>query len=454
MPHSDSLQNDLRRQWLEKLKASLDAVSPTKQGALHIGIIGALGTGDVGDEAMLLSFIRELREINPEYKVSVFSVNPSLTENYTGIPCEPTAHAWHAPRKNPLATILVIADRVEEILTKSLPILRRQKEVNRGQWIARLIHLSVLRRARRLGKKMRDRGILAGRGSLQSHIRQISNLDALIFLGGGYINSWHVKANSYLYLLSAVVAFELGTPVMGTGMNLGPFNSFDLGRIAPILKRFSLIGLRDDRESVKALKFMDIYSPRKHSYSNDDAINLPATSDPELEKWTADVGPYISLHAHYWRLTPIQWLDFAAKLAKVVDALIADTGYSIVMLPMIFGPSSELFDARALRDIAEHCVNSTSMRMAPNNLGPEQLRYLYGKAASAIVCRHHSMVFSLAAGVPTTALYFDAYYRQKMVGVASSFGNLCTVVDAIASSADEIKHDVVRRLPAIISDNP
>jgi polysaccharide pyruvyl transferase WcaK-like protein len=192
---------------------------------------------------------------------------------------------------------------------------------------------------------------------------------------------------------------------------------------------------------------MGIYSPDKHHYSSDDALNLSASTDTALERWIADVGPYISLHAHYWRLTPDEWQSFSHRLAQALDTLISRTGYRVVMLPMIFGPSHELFDARALLDIAEQCKTPEKILMAPGDLKPKQLRLLYGRAASAIVCRHHSMVFSLAAGVPTTALYFDAYYRQKIQGVAKRFGDLCSVLDAASCTAESIAENVLGRLP-------
>lgn len=440
-----------REQWLDRLGAWLERnARPVAERPLRVGILGALGTGDVGDEAMLVSLREEIKAIRADTSFTVFSIHPETTTGYTGIPCRPTAHAWYAPRRNVLAAVAAVADRIEAGLTAAVPALRGRAEIDRGQWMLRLAFLAVLARARRLARRLDARGTLNGEGALAAHVRDVRELDLLIYLGGGYLNSWHVKADTYLYLLSAVVATELGIPVAGSGMNLGPFNEFDARRVGEILRDFSLVGLRDRRESVQALESMGLCTADRHGYSGDDAIRLAPEASPELERWAAEHTPYIALHAHYWRLSPADWRQFSAKLAKAVDAVVERSGLPVVMLPMTFGPSHELFDVRALRDIAGQCVNSDRIVSPPGELTSGQLRYLYGLASSAIVCRHHAMVFSLAAGVPTTALYFDRYYRQKILGVSEPFGDLCAPLDATTCSAQDIEQSVLRRLPGSV----
>jgi polysaccharide pyruvyl transferase WcaK-like protein len=413
---------------------------------MRIGIIGALGTGDVGDEAMLIALLGELRNLEGDSEFVVFSLNPELTECYTGISCLTTAHAWNSRRRNPIAILTSAAFWLENKFSALVPVRFRRNEVNRGQWTARFVYLGLLKRARKLAAKFDRTGQLSGKNILHKHILDISSVDVLIYLGGGYINSWHVKAQSYLYLISSVVAVELGIPVIGTGMNLGPFNSFDSNRISPILKKFSLIGVRDEQQSIQALKEMGIYSESKHYFSGDDAMNLPPRSDPALSSWADQASPYVSLHVHYWRLSEGDWRHFSKKIATVVDSIISKADINIVMLPMIFGPKAAPFDARALTDIAEQCAHSDRILMAPEHLSPHNLRYLYGRSSCALVCRHHSMVFSLAADVPTTALAFDEYYQQKLIGIASRRGDICEVLDAFATSAEQIEESILRRL--------
>jgi polysaccharide pyruvyl transferase WcaK-like protein len=437
----------IRLQWLDRLREFLDSEVVAKPGhPKRIGILGALGTGDVGDEAMLIALLGELRNLDSDFEFAVFSLNPGLTESYTGISCLPTAHEWNSRRKNPVAFLTSAAFWLENKISALVPVRFRRNEVDRGQWIARLVYLGLLKRARKLSVRFDGTGRPGGNSILHKHIQDVSSVDVLIYLGGGYINSWHVKAQSYLYPVSSAVAVELGIPVIGTGMNLGPFNTFDSNQISPILKQFALIGLRDEQQSIQALKKMGIYSETKHYFSSDDATNLRPKSDLELSKWADQASPYISLHVHYWRLSESDWLDFSRKIATVVDSIISKAEMNVVMLPMIFGPKAGAFDARALRDVADQCSHSDRILMAPQNLSSQYLRYLYGRASCALVCRHHSMVFSLAADVPTTALAYDDYYRQKLFGIASRCADDCEVLDALTSSVEQIEESILRHL--------
>jgi polysaccharide pyruvyl transferase WcaK-like protein len=434
----------IRLQWLDRLREFIDSEVKAKPGdAKRIGILGALGTGDVGDEAMLIALLGELRDLDSDFEFAVFSLNPELTECYTGIPCLPTAHAWNSRRRNPIAVLTSAAFWLEGKFSALVPVRFRRDEVDRGQWVARLVYLGLLKRARKLAARFNRTGLLGGSGILREHISDISSVDVLIYLGGGYINSWHVKAQSYLYLISSAVAVELDIPVMGTGMNLGPFNTFDSNHISPILKRFSLIGIRDEQQSIRALKDMGIYCETAHYFSSDDATNLCPQSNPTLLEWADQFSPYIALHVHYWRLSDRDWQNFSRKIAAVADSIISKAGINIVMIPMIFGPKAPAFDARALKDVADQCKHSNRILMAPENLTPQNLRYLYGRASCALVCRHHSMVFSLAADVPTTALAYDEYYRQKLFGIASHCPDNCEVLDALTCSAEQIEESVL-----------
>jgi len=436
-----------RLQWLDRVRELIDCEVKAKPGEpMRIGILGALGTGDVGDEAMLIALLGELRKLESDSEFAVFSLNPKLTESYTGISCLPMAHAWNSRRKNPIAILTNAAFWLESKFSALVPIRFRRSEVNRGQWTARFVYLGLLKRARRLAAEFNRTGHLGGNSILRKHISDISSVDVLIYLGGGYINSWHVKAQSYLYLISSVVAVELGIPVIGTGLNLGPFNTFDLNHISPILKKFSLIGVRDEQQSIQALKEMGIYSESKHYFSSDDATNLPPKFDQALSQWADQASPYISLHVHYWRLSECDWQHFSRKIATVIESIISKADINIVMLPMIFGHNTAAFDARALTDIADQCAHSDRILMAPEHLTPQNLRYLYGRASRALVCRHHSMVFSLAADVPTTALAYDEYYQQKLFGIASRRGDICELLDAFTTSAEQIEESVLRQL--------
>jgi hypothetical protein len=134
----------IRLQWLDRLREFIDSEVKAKPGdAKRIGILGALGTGDVGDEAMLIALLGELRDLDSDFEFAVFSLNPELTECYTGIPCLPTAHAWNSRRRNPIAVLTSAAFWLEGKFSALVPVRFRRDEVDRGQWVARLVYLEI-----------------------------------------------------------------------------------------------------------------------------------------------------------------------------------------------------------------------------------------------------------------------------------------------------------------------
>jgi polysaccharide pyruvyl transferase WcaK-like protein len=433
-----------RSLWLDLLANRLQRIHPDKDIA-RIGILGALGTGDVGDEAMLVSLLTELEARLENVDFTVFTIVPERTFRYTGIRGVPTAHDWFRPRESVAVAAASVASRLERFIT-GLPGLRSLPETDRNGWVLRFIYRELIKQACAVAAAKRHVWSAKRYRRLARHIEDLSGLHALVYLGGGYINSWHVKADCYVYLLSAAVAQTLHIPVFGSGMNLGPFNNFDRKHLAPILRRFELIGIRDWDESVRELNRMGIFSEDKHHFSTDDAINLTPTSNGPINDFVANAGPYLALHVHYWRMSDSEWSAFAGELAQAVDGIIERSGRSVIMIPMLFGPNRHEGDAAALRDIAKRCHYHDRMFMAPDNLSPGQLKTLFGRADGALVTRHHAMVFSVTSGVPTVALYFDDYYRMKIVGVAGQFGDLCIPVNVQGWQCTDVIEALASRL--------
>jgi polysaccharide pyruvyl transferase WcaK-like protein len=279
---------------------------------------------------------------------------------------------------------------------------------------------------------------LPGKSPLEVHVNDLADVDALLLLGGGYLNSWHVKASSYLYAISADAAADLNKPVFGTGLNLGPFNSIDSRRLSRTLRRFDLIGVRDRRESFAWLHAHGFLDPAIHRFSQDDAIGLVPTSEgrEDLELLVAHLHPYIALQAHFWRLDETASDRLLATLADAAEQLVRRSGLRVLLIPMTFGNR-----ARSDRDVLSHLPIDEGLKehivMAPDGLSPQQLKYLFANASGAIVTRHHGMMFALSAGVRCQAIILDPYYRQKLEGVAADFGELCTLLPlaSLSSSA-------------------
>jgi polysaccharide pyruvyl transferase WcaK-like protein len=428
-----------RADWLEHLTGSLKRITPRSGPHLKIGIVGALGTGDVGDEAMLCSFMAELEARLGKPTLIVFSMGPAVTKAYVGIECLPTAHRWMAERESLARKITSALHRVESGLTRILGRFLSIPEIIRDGWACRISFRMVTRRARAMARGLEQGSGLRSDGFLADHVRVISELDALIYLGGGYLNSWHVKADTYLFLLSAEVALELGIPTYASGINLGPLNRLDRRWVAPVLNRFELIGCRDRKQSFELAEAMGIRADGRLHYSSDDAICLASEPTTALEKLVSDLGSYLALQVHYWRLDDTRWHAFVNRLADAVQNYACARHLAVLMIPMTFGESAEAFDQAALLEVAALAGSGVRFELAPPNCRPSELKFLFGMAASALVTRHHAMVFSVASGVRTVAISYDQYYRQKLDGVAEDFGEICEVVDCSLSAAEIVR---------------
>jgi polysaccharide pyruvyl transferase WcaK-like protein len=418
-----------REEWLELLAGRLAEAAGREAGrALHVGVIGALGAHDVGDEAMLVGLSAELRDRLPGIQFTVFSTRPSVTEAYLGVDALPTLHRWVFDRRRPGALALYGLDRLESHLTCVLRWLLPLREEWCGGWVYRGAFAALERRVRRLAQSAVTDGRSLPDTLIGRHVAALQRLDALIMLGGGYLNSWHVKAASYLYSITVDAAVDLGKPVFGSGLNLGPFNGYDLRRLAHTLRRYELIGLRDQQESLAALRAMGIFDGRIHRFSQDDAIGLEtsALGDTGLTRLVAEWRPYVVLQAHLWRTGREDCDRLFGAMAEVVDRIVA-SGRRVLLVPMTFGDRPRS-DRVALEGIRALCTSTDSVRHAPAGLRPEQLKYLFAQSEGAVVTRHHGMVFALGAGVRCVAVVLDSYYRQKLAGVAAAYGARCSLV--------------------------
>ena len=81
-----------------------------------------------------------------------------------------------------------------------------------------------------------------------------------------------------------------------------------------------------------------------------------------------------------------------------------------------------------LETLRRRSGHASRYMMAPDHLKPEQLKFLFSRARTAVVSRHHAMVFSITCGVPCTAIVLDPYYHMKLRGVADDYPGLATLV--------------------------
>lgn len=437
---------DARDQWCGELRKHLSQlVQQSTDSPAKIGIIGALGCHDVGDEAMLLSMMDLYKDWFPQAELTIFSIRPEVTENYIGIQAQQTLHRVFFNRGNLISWLMACIDAFEHLIWRILKKFFRVPETWCDGWALRMYFILLGAYTNWQTRRAVKGSSLFLLRSIRKHIQQLQNIDVLIFLGGGYINSWHVKARIYPYLTTAIAAKALGKPIVGSGLNLGPFNSFDRWMVGKALEKIELIGLRDFNESVSHLQAMNV-SRDKIFFSSDDAISLRGSSlgDREVESLIANNQPYLAVQVHKWLLSTRGQLRLFELFARSIDSLVLRYGLNVIMLSMNFGSNNG--DRACLSEIKCRCSHKNQIVVVEKDLLPQQLKLLFANAELTLCTRHHSLVFSVSAGVPTIVISFDQYYRTKLKGVSKEFADTSTILEFQNCAEDNVLSAADRHL--------
>ncbi|MBE3128286.1 MAG: polysaccharide pyruvyl transferase family protein [Actinobacteria bacterium] len=426
-----------RRNWEEILYRKLmQYVSSPSE--FHIGIIGALGSNDVGDEAMLCAMMDTFKNWWSSARITVFSNRPEVTNTYLGISSKSTLYRVLNNRKSLLSWFLHSINKLEDVLiTNFLKSALKLKETSCSGWFFRVCYMILSLYVYFVAKQIAKGRKIFFKNLITEHLEALKDLDVLVFLGGGYLNSWHVKANIYPYILSAKCAIIFSKPIFATGLNLGPFNRFDKLQIGKIIKEFELIGVRDSNESFKILSDLKV-EKNKFYFSSDDAITLKSSSlnNEELEDFVRTKYPYLNVQIHLWRLKNKQAEYLMYSVAKAIDSVIKELDLNVVMIPMQFG-KEPVKDRVTMENIRQMCHFKNKIIMAPKYLRPEQLKFIFSYGQATLCTRHHSMVFSLGEGVPMCVIELDEYYRMKLFGIAQEFPNICRIISINQEELDK-----------------
>jgi polysaccharide pyruvyl transferase WcaK-like protein len=175
---------------------------------------------------------------------------------------------------------------------------------------------------------------------------------------------------------------------------------------------------------------MGIFAAERHMFSSDDAVSLPATplGDGRLDALVKGIGAYVAVQLHYWHMPPAHVERLLGGVAEALDRMVEKRGCSVLMIPMTFGDRARS-DRALLEELRRRSAHPGRFHMAPDDLKPQQLKYLFGQASSAVVSRHHAMVFSITSGVHCAAIVLDPYYRMKLRGVADDYPGLAVLLE-------------------------
>jgi polysaccharide pyruvyl transferase WcaK-like protein len=274
--------------------------------------------------------------------------------------------------------------------------------------------------------------IVAGKGLLAlrrdwfaapTYIRAVTRADLVVASGAGvFTDAFLENAGGVLDTLE--LALRHNVPAAAFGQGIGPVsNPALLRRLAEILPRLDLIGLRERRESARLLDAFGV-KPEQVIVTGDDAIEMAARgAQPEL-------GEAIGVNVRVAR--------YAGVTASGVDAIRPAVRRAAQRLaaPLVAVPiahHSDCHDGVAIRAVLADDDEAASPIV---DLGtPARAIAEVSRCRVVVTGSYHAAVFALAQGIPVIAIAATEYYRAKFAGLAELFGSGCTIVTNHSSSA-------------------
>jgi polysaccharide pyruvyl transferase WcaK-like protein len=127
--------------------------------------------------------------------------------------------------------------------------------------------------------------------------------------------------------------------------------------------------------------------------------------------------------------------EMAARLTSTLLELTGDLlsrGYSIVLIPQLFGGAQAIDERRLLERITG--LDSKRIQLLPSDIDSFGQQALIARLFCVISMRYHQVVFAAKAGIP----FISVYYEHKAKGFAQKTGMGDFSIDVQDVTADEI----------------
>lgn len=394
---------------------------------IRIGILGHVGNENLGDEAIIVAVIQNIRRRWPEVEICGFTSVPADTEERHGILSFPIRRGTSTKR---LASPLVgkstaygqptdssLLQRMKN-LVKLIPIL---SSVARSIW-------QVLETVPEIGREVRF---------LLDCRQRTKGLDLLIFAGSHQLNDFvgGPWAFPYTVLKWTLLARAAGAKVVFLSLGAGPIDTW-LGRrfIRRALKLASYRSYRDEtaKQVVDSL----------HLFKKDRVVpDLAFSLDwPHASKKGARIGgPVVGinplpLYAEYWYTRDEKMYEtYIRKLARFADWLV-DRGCEVRFIP-----TQLKVDPAVIEDVRRRMTQNgerehDKLISEPTILCLDDLLSALAELDLMVATRYHGILLSLALNKPVLAIA----YHKKSRDLMSWLGQGNYVVDGDTFSVESL----------------
>jgi coenzyme F420 hydrogenase subunit beta len=397
---------------IEMIQSVLNTIRKERKKEIHLtkgktdvlytaGFVGS----NVGDEAQLLANLELWKKFAPEKKITILSPNPDITKRYGDYEIIRASRNCFFGFKN------VAYAGIGESEFFEIYFYIKYIYIKLNAILLKHLHITLCNKdAEKLLKKLKESNVL--------HIG-----------GGGFLTG---KTSSRLFDYMALIrlAKYFKTDIILSGQTIGVWKKRSHKKWAKNLRYAKFIGLRDKKQSRDDLREIGI-DEEKIFDTFDDALFYKVNSVNTKKK-------YVVVNAHFWNTKYEKMKDSIIKIAKLCD-YINEKGYKIYLVSMTPSDKEALFAIQ---------VNmNTNATIFENITDPEKTVSIIKNASFCITMKHHPIIFAMAGGVPTIALYYDEYYKHKNIGAMILFDQekyTLSIIDADIKSLMVMIDDIIK----------
>ncbi|MGN1153299.1 MAG: polysaccharide pyruvyl transferase family protein [Candidatus Gastranaerophilaceae bacterium] len=354
----------------------------------RILVVGGYGYGNTGDEAQCAETLGILTNRYSGYQILNLSPNVEYS------------HETHPKFQHDFASRVLFFNQGRKNDCFSI----NKSIINKVQFIFKsiLIYLNAF-----LVKH--DLPTVLINASVSKLLYDLKTSSLLYFCGGGYLTG---RTQSRLWdgVLLCRLAHIFNTPVVMSGQTIGiwrtAFNRF----IAKWgFKHVKLISVRDDKFSLTDLEKIGLKGEIYFS-THDDALFCEKSEQPQV-----DTGNYITINFHYWQMSNHEKTLYLKKLNKIINLIIQNTDYNIVLIPMV------RTDNDAMKDYVKKYPNSR-IKIFEYDYDFRKIRRVIADSKICVTMKHHPIIFAMGESIPVISLINNDYYLHKNLGALLQYG--------------------------------
>ena len=274
-----------------------------------------------------------------------------------------------------------------------------------------------------------------------SLIEIMPHMDAFWVVGGGNINDIWIEHTFWKMAIACMFKWQK-KKVVFSGQGIGPVEKLSTRIITKmILKNITIMSVRE-KYSYDLLINLNPGILNKVKLVGDDALfNFTFSSDV-----ITNLPPkYIVFNMRFseYSSKDITLLTRCAHLLDTLGECYPD--YHFILVPFALNKEdSDIITAqKILREIKEIQNRIIIVR---ENISLESIKSVLRKADFAIGVSYHFCLFSLSFGIPTTGLYTNEYYRQKLEGLMNMFDRKNGVFDLREGEVSSLTQNIIQSL--------